>query len=233
LQSSAKENNIYIVGGSIPEKGEDGVYHNTSLVFNRKGEIIARHRKLHLFDVNIPGKIVFKESDIFVKGTDVTTFDTEYGKMGLAVCYDVRFPELALLMARRGVKVIFYPSAFGLTTGSLHWELLLRSRALDNQVYTVGCMPARFVEDPTIYQAWGHSTVVDPMGRVVVTTEHEPAILYADIDLDLVEDTRNQLPYTISKRYDLYTIEETKLFNQLKRIGEKEEGETPKTLANE
>jgi len=106
--------------------------------------------------------------------------------------------------------VLFYPSQFNLTTGPLHWEVLLRSRALDNQVYAVGCQAARFVEDPSIYQNWGHSMVVDPMGRIMVTTEHEPAIIYADIDLQIIEEVRKMLPFHVEKRYDIYTLDEAK-----------------------
>jgi omega-amidase len=210
LQNSAKEHKVYIVGGSIPEIGENGKFHNTSLVFNKDGKVIAKYRKTHLFDVDFPGKMVFKESDTFEAGRDYTIFDTEYGRMGLAICYDIRFPELSLLMSRKGAKILLYPAVFNLTTGPLHWELLLRSRALDNQVFTVGCQNARYTDDSKVYQAWGHSTVVDPLGRVIVTTEHDPAILYADLDLQLVDEARKMLPYESQKRYDIYTLDVTK-----------------------
>jgi omega-amidase len=134
LQEMAKKNNIYLIGGSIPEKTSDGKYYNTSLVFDRKGELIAKHRKVHLFDIDIKDKITYKESEFLVAGNQVTTFDTEFCKFGLGICYDMRFPELALLMAKQGAKVLVYAGCFNQTTGPLHWELLLRSRALDNQV---------------------------------------------------------------------------------------------------
>jgi omega-amidase len=134
LSEQAKKHNIYIVGGSIPEKTSDEKYYNTSLVFNRKGELIAKHRKVHLFDVDFKGKITFKESEFLSPGNEMTVFDTEWCKVGLCICYDIRFPELSMLMAKSGAKFICVPAQFNQTTGPLHFELLLRSRALDNQV---------------------------------------------------------------------------------------------------
>mmetsp|Transcript_12252 Transcript_12252/g.10555 ORF Transcript_12252/g.10555 Transcript_12252/m.10555 type:complete len:133 (+) Transcript_12252:159-557(+) len=131
LQETAKKNNIYLVGGTIPEKEGDFIY-NTSLVFDRTGQVIGKHRKVHLFDIDIPGKITFKESEYLKPGNQITIVDTEYGKIGIAICYDMRFPELALLMSKKGAKMLVYSGCFNQTTGPLHWELILRSRALDN-----------------------------------------------------------------------------------------------------
>jgi len=210
LQDIAKELNIYLIAGSIPEIDENKKLYNTSLVFDKNGELIAKHRKVHLFDIDIPGKATYKESDIFCAGNDVTVFDTEYCKMGLAICYDIRFPELALLMAKKGAKVLFYPANFTMTTGPLHWETLLKARALDCQVYVAGCSTSKYSEDPSIYQSWGHSTIVDPMSKVLSTCEHEETILYSDIDLQYLEDVRQQLPYQYQKRTDLYDIKDPK-----------------------
>jgi Predicted amidohydrolase len=134
LQETAKKNNIYLIGGSIPEKTEDGKFYNTSLIFNRNGDLLTKHRKVHLFDIDIKDKITFKESEYLQAGNQITVFDTEYCKVGVGICYDMRFPELGLLMAKKGAKVIVYAGCFNQTTGPLHWELLLRSRAVDNQV---------------------------------------------------------------------------------------------------
>jgi len=110
--------------------------------------------------------------------------------------------------------VIFYPSVFNMVTGPLHWELLLRSRAIDNQCYTVGCMPARYTKDTTIYQSWGHSSVVDPMGKVLVTCEEEATIIYADIDLENNVNAKKALPFSIQKRPDIYKLEDSKEIKQ-------------------
>ncbi len=208
LKDISKNLGIYIVAGSIPERGGEDKIYNTSLILNKEGEVIARCRKIHLFDIDIPGKITFKESEYLIPGEKITTFDTEFGKVGVAICYDMRFPELALLMAKKGCKMIVYPGCFNQTTGPLHWELLLRSRAVDNQVYAIGCATSRFTEDPNMYQSWGHSTCVDPMGKVIATCEQEPTIIYADVDFDYVDEVRKQLPYQFQKRSDVYKLEE-------------------------
>jgi omega-amidase len=208
LKKAAKDHNIYLIGGSISEIGEAGKLYNTSVVFNRNGELIAKHRKVHLCDLNFAGKLAIMESATFAPGNNYTIFDTEYGKMGLAICYDIRFAELSLLMSKKGARVLFYPSVFSMVTGPLHWELLIRARAIDNQVYVVGVQPARYVEDTSINKAYAHSAVVDPMAQVVVMAGIGPEIVYADIDLQNVEEARKTLPYTEQKRWDVYSLDD-------------------------
>lgn len=164
LSKCAKENKVHIIGGSIPEKDGDKLY-NTSLVFGPSGEILAKHRKVHLFDIEIPGKIRFKESETLSPGNSFTTFNTPHCKFGVGICYDIRFAEMALAYRDMGCKVLVYPGAFNMTTGPAHWEALIRSRALDNQVYVAAVSPAR--DDGASYVAWGHSTTIDPWGKVV------------------------------------------------------------------
>jgi len=204
LSEAAAKHRIYLIGGSIPERSDDGKVYNTSLVFNPNGLLIAKHRKIHLFDIDVPGKITFKESDTLSPGSSPTIFETEFGKIGLAICYDIRFPELALLYAKRGAKFLCYPGAFNMTTGPAHWELLQRGRAVDNQVFVATISPARNPE--STYQAWGHSTVVNPWGEVIATTSHEPGIVYADIDLTKVDEMRQNIPVYQQKRTDLYHV---------------------------
>ena len=120
-----------------------------------------------MFDIDIPGKITFNESEVLDPGNKVTIVDLpEYGKIALAICYDIRFPELAMIAARKGAFLLLYPGAFNLTTGALHWSLQARARAMDNQVYVGLCSPARDME--ASYNAWGHSMVVDPIAGVMV-----------------------------------------------------------------
>ncbi|KAG2894372.1 Omega-amidase [Phytophthora cactorum] len=204
LSQLAAELQIYLVGGSIPEKDAVGKVYNTSVIFSPEGEILGKHRKVHLFDIDVPGKITFKESDTLSPGNSMTLFDTPYGKMGVGICYDIRFPELSMLMKKQGAKILLFPGAFNLTTGPAHWELLQRARAVDNQLYVAATSPARGPEGG--YQAWGHSTVISPWGEVVATCGHGESIVYAEVDLEKVEEMRRNIPTTNQTRSDLYEL---------------------------
>lgn len=206
LADIAQKNNIYLVGGSIPEKDNKDNIYNTSYVFNKKGEEIAKHRKIHLFDINVEGGQTFKESDTLTAGSEITTFTTPYGKMGIVICYDLRFPELSALLSKKGVDFILVPGAFNMTTGPAHWELLFRSRALDNQVYTLGTAPAR--DESQSYVSYGNSIIVSPWGEVIDRLGGEEDILIAELDLDYLEKVRKELPLLKHKRYDLYSLTE-------------------------
>ncbi|XP_076457642.1 omega-amidase NIT2-like isoform X2 [Babylonia areolata] len=204
LSKAAKDNKVFLVGGSIPEKDSVGKLYNTCTIFNPQGQMIGVHRKIHLFDIDIPGKIRFQESDVLSAGNQPTCFDTPFCKVGVAICYDIRFAELAQLYAQRGCKLLLYPGAFNMTTGPAHWELLQRGRALDNQLYVATVSPAR--DSSATYVAWGHSTVVSPWGEVVAKADHMEEILYADIDLDRVEEVRTMVPLRTQRRSDLYSV---------------------------
>lgn len=203
LSKAAKENGVYLIGGSMAET-EDGKLYNTCLVYGPDGKMLAKHRKLHLFDIDIPGKITFKESDCFTAGRSLTTFDTPYCKVGLGICYDLRFAQMAQLYAKQGCKLLFYPGAFNMTTGPLHWELLQRGRAVDNQVYVASASPAR--DEGASYVAWGHSMLVDPLGKIVASAGAPEELVIGDVDLEHLESVRNQIPITKQKRDDIYDI---------------------------
>jgi predicted amidohydrolase len=142
LSQAAKSSAVWLVGGSIPEISEGNVY-NTCAIYNPDGELVAKHRKVHLFDIDIPGKIQFRESDTLTAGNDITVFDSPWGKVGVGICYDMRFQEMAAVMRQRGAQILVYPGAFNLTTGPLHWELLQRGRANDTQSFVLTASPAR------------------------------------------------------------------------------------------
>ena len=164
---------------------------------------MATHRKVHLFDIDIPGKITFRESDVLSPGNKLTLVDLpEYGKIALAICYDIRFPELATIAARRGCFLLLYPGAFNLTTGALHWELQARARAMDNQVYVGLCSPARDME--ASYHAWGHSMAVDPNAKVICEAEEREEVVYAELDPGAIEETRKGIPIYTQRRFDVY-----------------------------
>lgn len=204
LSELAKEAKAYLVGGSIPEYGEETKKHyNTSLTFNPQGELIGLHRKVHLFDIDIPGKISFHESEVLSPGNKVTTIDLpEYGKIAVAICYDIRFPELAMIPARKDCFLLLYPGAFNLTTGAMHWELQARARAMDNQIYVGLCSPARDMEAD--YNAWGHSLVVNPNASVQSQTDEKESIVYADLDGDTIVESRKGIPIYTQRRFDVY-----------------------------
>ncbi|KAJ3628706.1 hypothetical protein Zmor_003944 [Zophobas morio] len=209
MQRMAIENSVYLIGGSIPEKEGDRLY-NTSCVFNPEGKLIAKHRKLHLYDLDIPGKIKFQESSTLSAGNKLTVFDTPYGKFGLGICYDIRFVEYASVLTAKGCQILCYPGAFNKTTGEAHWELLQRGRAVDNQVYVCTISPARHSPkenpSPSSYVAWGHSMVVNPWGTTIAKAEEEEKIIIADIDLSKVEEIRKNIPILTQKRKDVYSL---------------------------
>ena len=191
LSELARDRRMYVIGGSVPEL-EDGKIYNTSYVFDRRGALIGKHRKVHLFDIDVKGGQYFKESDVLSAGDTITVFDTEYGKMGVCICFDIRFPDLFMEMRDAGANMVFVPAAFNMTTGPAHWETLFRSRALDQQIFMLGCSPAR--DENASYVAYGHSILTDPWGRVVKELGAEEGILAAQIDLDTVESVRQQIP---------------------------------------
>lgn len=202
LSGWARENQVVLVGGSVPE-AEGGLLYNTSFVYDADGSLLARHRKVHLFDVDLPG-MRFHESHTFTPGKDVTVFDTRFGRFGLAVCFDVRFPELFRAMARRGAEVICLPAQFNMTTGPAHWELSLRARAVDNQVFFVGASAARY--EGFSYECWGHSMILDPYGVALAAADETEQTLLAEVDLRRVDEVRAQLPTFLHLREDVYRV---------------------------
>ena len=204
LSKAAAETKTYLLGGSIPEfVPATKKYHNTSLLFAPTGDLLNTHRKVHLFDIDIPGKISFHESEVLSPGNKVSLVDIPpYGKIGIAICYDVRFPELATIAARHGAFLLLYPGAFNLTTGPLHWELQARARAVDNQVYVGLCSPARDMD--ASYHAWGHSMLVDPNAEVKEEAGEREEIIYAELSGDRIDEIRKGIPLLGQRRFDVY-----------------------------
>ena len=206
ISNMAKENSIYLVGGSIPEKDEKNLVYNTSYVFDRNGNNIGKHRKVHLFDIDVEGGQSFKESDTLTPGNNITVFDTEFGKIGLCICFDFRFPELARLMVQKGAKTIIVPAAFNMTTGPAHWDLMFRSRAIDNQVYAIGCAPSRNINGP--YVSYGNSIVTTPWGDILYKMDEKEGYKILELDLEYVDKIRKELPLISARRLDLYELKE-------------------------
>lgn len=198
----AKENRLLLIGGSIPEVEGEKLY-NTSFVFDADGNQIARHRKVHLFDVDLPG-MCFHESHTFTPGSEITVFDTEFCRMGLAICFDVRFPELFRAMARRGAELICLPAQFNMTTGPAHWDATMHMRAVDNELFFVAASAARY--EGFSYECWGHSLILDPFGTTLAAADEKEQLLLAEIDLRRIDEVRAQLPTFLHLREELYAV---------------------------
>merc|ERR1711935_627875 len=182
---------------------------------NPDGVVVAKHRKVHLFDINVPGGITFFESETLSPGSTVSHFETPFGEIGVGVCYDIRFAEYAMVLRQKhNCLVLIYPGAFNMTTGPAHWELLQKARAIDNQCFVVTASPARSNDDADNakkyphYTAWGHSTVVSPWGDVVATTDEKECVVIADLDLDRLVEIRSGIPIGKQRRTDLYALED-------------------------
>ena len=216
MRLKAIQHKLWIVGGSIPERVNDKLF-NTCLVFDPSGTVVAKHRKVHLFDIDVPGGITFFESKTLSGGSTITSFDTPWCTIGVGICYDIRFPEYAMLLTQKlGCQILVFPGAFNMKTGPAHWELLQRARAVDNQCYVLTASPARStLVDPnknhqsskyTQYTAWGHSTATAPWGDLVATTDEKESIVMADLDLTKVMEMRQAIPTSQQKRTDLYRL---------------------------
>ena len=203
ISKLAGDNDVYILAGSIPEKEGRKIF-NTSYLFDKKGQIIAKHRKMHLFDIDVKDKITFKESDVLTAGDEFTLAETEFGKIGIGICYDVRFVELARIMVENGAQMLFYPGAFNMTTGPAHWELLFRARALDNQVFCIGVAPALNMD--ASYHSYGHSIVTNPWGEVIAQADEKEGLIICEIDLSEIKKIREEIPLLKNKRNDLYEV---------------------------
>ncbi len=193
MSALAAECGVHLLAGSMLEAaGPDGRAYNTSVLMGPDTGIIAKYRKIHLFDVDIEGEAPIRESEFRRPGEDVVVADTPLCSMGLSVCYDLRFPELYRRLTAAGAKVVFVPSVFTVPTGRAHWEPLLRARAIENQVYIIA--PDQTGRHPASMDAYGHSMIVDPWGKVIAHAGTEPGLILAEIDLDYLEDVRRRLP---------------------------------------
>ncbi len=199
LSEIAKDGNTYIVAGTLPESiPNTEKYYNTSVVIGRKGNIVAKYRKIHLFDVTIDEKGL-QESKYIESGNDITTFEIDNNLIcGMTICYDVRFPELYRKLIDRKAKAIFVPSAFTMRTGKDHWEILLRARAIENQVYIFA--PAQWGIHEKERESYGHSMIIDPWGVVVARKGEGEGILTFNIDIDYIEVIRKRIPSLLNRK---------------------------------
>lgn len=201
LSDMARQNGVTLAAGSMPER-EDGRLFNTAFVFDSQGREIARHRKAHLFDIDVEGGQRFMESEVFTPGDCATTFTAGGVRLGLCVCFDIRFPELFRRMALDGAQAVLVPAAFNMTTGPMHWDLSFRMRAVDNQLFTLGAAPAR--DEKGCYVSYAHSIACSPWGEVLARAGAGQELLLLDIDFAEVQRVRRQLPLLSARRPEIY-----------------------------
>lgn len=197
----AHELGIHLLLGSFNERSEDPERcYNTSVLFGPDAERIAVYRKMHLFDVDVSDQVRFSESVTVTPGRETVVVETDLGRLGLSICYDLRFPELYRRLLDEGAEILMVPSAFTLTTGKDHWEVLVRARAIENQCYVLA--PAQFGrhDDEGLRESYGHAMIVDPWGHVVTMVSDGPGIGLAEIDLEMVQRTRQAMPVSSHRR---------------------------------
>lgn len=195
----ARRLRMYVVAGSFHEVGPDPDHtYNTSLVFGREGELLGVYRKIHLFDIDIKGRVSYQESRRVAPGSEVVTVDVDGVRLGMSICYDLRFPELYRALAVAGAQVLVVPAAFTAHTGRDHWEVLLRARAIENQCYVVAA--GQIGDHEPGRRCHGRSMIIDPWGIVVAQVPDEVGLATADLDLDRLRRIRDELPSLANRR---------------------------------
>ncbi|MBN1102280.1 MAG: carbon-nitrogen hydrolase family protein [Deltaproteobacteria bacterium] len=203
IRNKAMEHRVYIHLGSFLERADNRVF-NTAMVFNPDGDLVAKYKKIHLFDVEIPGGLTYLESQTMTAGSEVVTFTIDDVVFGMSTCYDLRFPELFRRLAERNVQVILLAAAFTLQTGRDHWELLLRARAVENLCW-VGAA-AQWGPHPNDNVCFGRSMIVNPWGLVVAQAPDGVSTLICDINMDLLKRTRATFPALLHRRKELFPV---------------------------
>jgi len=195
LAGWAEELGIHLLIGSVAEDaGEPDRCHNTSLLFGPDGSLLASYRKMHLFDVDIPGGVRFAESRTCARGSELVVAQTPLGTLGLSICYDLRFPELYRSLVDRGAQILAVPSAFTLMTGKDHWHALLRARAIETQCYVLAPGQWGAHDDEGLRRSYGHSVIIDPWGTIIAECSDGEGLCVAEIDLDYGARVRRSMP---------------------------------------
>jgi predicted amidohydrolase len=199
LAALARELGVHLCAGSILESipGERRAY-NTSCLLGPRGELLASYRKIHLFDVDLPGRVSVRESETRQPGGEVVVVPTELGRIGLSICYDLRFPELYRRLVGAGAEVLLVPSAFTFPTGAAHWEVLCRARAIESQCYLIAADQTG--TSPHGFANWGDSLIADPWGRVLARAGDGEGVVTAEIDLGYLARVRRELPSLMHAR---------------------------------
>ncbi len=202
MRDTAARHGIYLCTGSLAVRHDNG-FGNTAYLISPSGEVVLEHSKAHLFDVDLDG-LSFRESLFIAAGKRVDVAQTPVATIGMLVCYDIRFPEMARTLALRGAEIIIVPAAFNIVTGPAHWHVVFRARAIENQVFVLAASQARIDGSP--YEAYGHSMIVDPWGTVLSEAGEGEEIIFADVDAKRLDDTRRRLPLLSQRRPELYDV---------------------------
>ncbi len=205
MANAARDNKVWLVAGSFPEIDSQSRLFNSSVTFDPTGAAVNVHRKVHLFKINTE-TVKFDEAEVLSAGCTATavTMPDIGMKMGVGICFDIRYPQMALQYSLQGTSLLVYPGAFNTVTGPVHWQLTAQARAVDSQQFVLLCSPAR--DESADYIAWGHSLVVDPWGTVVASLSEGEGLLCADLDLSLIDKTRARLPIVSGTRWgDVYS----------------------------
>jgi predicted amidohydrolase len=199
MRELARQARVWLLLGGFPERAPDGSrIRNSSLLLDAEGRVCAVYRKVHLFDVDVPGGKRFRESESVEPGGEAVVAETPWGGLGLSVCYDVRFPELYRTLAARGARMVAVPSAFTLETGKDHWHVLLRARAIENLVYLFA--PAQFGHHGGDRRSYGHAMIIDPWGVVLAECGNHEGFALATIDFAYQDQVRQNLPALTHRR---------------------------------
>jgi len=200
LCTAARKHSVYICSGSLPMQRNNKLT-NTSYLINSTGEIIYKYDKCHLFDVQLD-ELTVRESKFFTPGNSASIIETELGNIGISICYDIRFPELARKMTLQGMQIICIPAAFSETTGKAHWHSVLRARAIENQIYLCAASPAH--NPKSSYPAYGHSLIINPWGEIIAEADQGEEIIYGEIDISFLKNVRRKLPLLKHRQPTLY-----------------------------
>lgn len=194
----AVEYHVWLIVGAFPTIDNGNIY-QTSLVFDEQGELVKHYHKRHLFNVTLPdGQESYRESDAFEFGDEIAVVETPVGKVGLSICYDLRFPKHFRRLLDAGAEILTLPAAFTYRTGQAHWEVLLRARAIENQCYVIAA--AQVGEHPGNRQTWGHSMIIDPWGRILTEQADSVGVAAANIDLPELHHLRSVFPTLVHNR---------------------------------
>lgn len=203
LGDVARDLGLWLVAGAVPQPAPDPAeprVRSACLVFDDQGELVARYDKVHLFDVAVgDSQGQYRESERFCPGDAVVVVDTPAGRLGLSICYDLRFAELYRLLREQGAELLAVPAAFTWKTGAAHWEILLRARAIEQQCYLLAADQCGWHDSRR--QTWGHSQIIDPWGTTLAQLEHEPGVVCSNIDLAELQHLRQNMPVVEHRRF--------------------------------